>query len=491
MEWREAPVWAQWKVALVAAAFPATGHWVGGTTGPVTRREEIMSNECVSKLGNSDAKNDRYEVGDEEIKANLIHAESRTTVEHNANTEAGSSEDTGLGSDESEGEAREEGRRAVSIVITSGHGRPALAPSTAELAALGGRLEELEELAAPWRPRSLHTSTLGRQVRLDAVFRESGMARGFFKAVQAASKRRAGPALTACSLVGEDQLGLSLPPVLTEHHLLLIQADQMCRNVFLTSLPITVTLTEGMVEYTFLSVTDVNMFLFRKVGCSPGGRARGRGKALGRFRMVEGAAARRRLLAGRDGRFALVTEDRHLPAEVLAYPSIHITPVTSALATIGHTLAFPDKLDLFRFLVSSEGALLTHLQFQEELVVTDKAEEAPSEGKEELATKKLLALLEAAENVKKQQMEDFEVEKNRMAEQLKATGRKAIAMEGELKEWKHVNGKLLEQLKETVLEKKVVLQHMDEVKLQNKRMLEELEKGNLLKAHLEEQLERS
>ena len=95
----------------------------------------------------------------------------------------------------------------------------------------------------------------------------------------------------------------------------------------------------------------------------------------------------RRLLAGRDGRFALVTEDRHLPAEVLAYPSIHITPVTSALATIGHTLAFPDKLDLFRFLVSSEGALLTHLQFQEELVVTDKAEEASSEGMEELATK--------------------------------------------------------------------------------------------------------
>ena len=42
--------------------------------------------------------------------------------------------------------------------------------------------------------------------------------------------------------------------------------------------------------------------------------------------------------------------------------------------------------------------------------------------------------MEAAENVKKQQMEDFEVEKNRMAEQLKATGRKAIAIEGELKE---------------------------------------------------------
>ena len=124
MEWREAPVRPQWKVALVAGAFPATG-------------EEIMSNECVSKLGNSDTKNNRNEVGDEEIKANLIHPESRTTVEHNANAEAGSSEDTGLGSDESEGEAREEGRRAVSIVITSGQGRPALTPSAAELAALG------------------------------------------------------------------------------------------------------------------------------------------------------------------------------------------------------------------------------------------------------------------------------------------------------------------------------------------------------------------
>lgn len=511
MVWKEAPSCPQWKRNLVSAFFlpraattcPAVAareDVVSGTKVHVTRGDEIMSNctkERALKLGNSDIKNDSNTIGDDEIKSNLIHAKTKTKVKHNVNAEVESSEeDTGLGSDESEGEARDEGRRAVSIVITSGHGRPALAPSAAELAALAGRLEELRRLAAPWRPRSLHTSSPGRQVRLDAIFRESGQARGYFKAVQGANKRRAGPALTACNLVGEAELGHSLPPVLTEHLLLLIQADQMCRNVFLTSLPITVTLCGGMVEYTFLSVADANMFLFRKVGCSAGGRARGRGKALGRLWMTEGAAPRRRLVAGRGGRFALVTEDRNLPAEVAAYPGIHITPVTSALATIGHTLAFAAKLDLFRFLVSSEAALLRHLQFQEELVAPDKAEEAPGEvgetevaAVEELETKKLLWLLEAEEKVKKQLVGDFEEEKKRMAELLEASCKKATDTASELKESKLDNGKLLEQLKETVLEKKVVVHHMDGVKLENTRMVEEVEKGNLLKTHLEEQVE--
>ena len=108
----------------------------------------------------------------------------------------------------------------------------------------------------------------------------------------------------ALAQVSESDLGLGLQPVLTEQQLLSLQSQGRCRNVFLNSLPVTVREgEEGGVEYCFNSVTNVNMFLFKKTNA----------KALGFVKRTSRNRIFLKIVPDDDGFFKLIMEEKDMP----------------------------------------------------------------------------------------------------------------------------------------------------------------------------------
>ena len=276
----------------------------------------------------------------------------------------------------------EYGRRAVFIVLSGGHSKPAVPLTPEAEGALLVRVKEVKGLLNVWKPVEVHTSTLGKkvrrrivliktrlhisQVRLDAIFGSSRQARGAFKAIHDNMRSRTAPSLAACCMVDEEDLGYTLPPILTEGQLLMLLSAKLCRNVFLTSLPIRVDVDgEGEIRYCFNSVTDVNLFLFRTHASKD---MRAKGKGLGY--LVRNDIKSNIILEEKgDNTFELMTEHKNLPEEVFQFPGICVTPIQAGAAIVGNLLNFTNKLSLYKFLVSSEASRLDHLQFCEQMSV--------------------------------------------------------------------------------------------------------------------------
>jgi len=260
----------------------------------------------------------------------------------------------------------EYGRRAVFIVLSGGHSKPAVPLTPEAEGALLVRVKEVKGLLNVWKPVEVHTSTLGKKVRLDAIFGSSRQARGAFKAIHDNMRSRTAPSLAACCMVDEEDLGYTLPPILTEGQLLMLLSAKLCRNVFLTSLPIRVDVDgEGEIRYCFNSVTDVNLFLFRTHASKD---MRAKGKGLGY--LVRNDIKSNIILEEKgDNTFELMTEHKNLPEEVFQFPGICVTPIQAGAAIVGNLLNFTNKLSLYKFLVSSEASRLDHLQFCEQMSV--------------------------------------------------------------------------------------------------------------------------
>ena len=199
---------------------------------------------------------------------------------------------------------------------------------------------------------------------MDAIFGSSRQARGAFKAIHDNMRSRTAPSLAACCMVDEEDLGYSLPPILTEGQLLMLLSAKLCRNVFLTSLPIRVDVDgEGQIRYRFNSVTDVNLFLFRTHASKD---MRAKGKGLG-YLVRNDIKSNIIMEEEGDNTFELMTEHKNLPEEVFQFPGICVTPIQAGAAIVGNLLNFTNKLSLFKFLVSSEASRLDHLQFCEQM----------------------------------------------------------------------------------------------------------------------------
>ena len=63
----------------------------------------------------------------------------------------------------------EYGRRAVFVVLTGGHTKPAVPPTEKAKEVLQARAKEVEELLNTWHPSVIHTSTIGKKVRLGSL----------------------------------------------------------------------------------------------------------------------------------------------------------------------------------------------------------------------------------------------------------------------------------------------------------------------------------
>ena len=301
----------------------------------------------------------------------------------------------------------EYGRRAVFVVLTGGHTKPAVPLTVEAKEVLHARAKEVEDLLNKWQPSVIHTSTIGKkvrlgslhcnidnrmtidsnivQVRLDAIFLTSSNARGAFKAVHGHMRSRTSPSRAACCLVEEEDLGYNLAPVLTESQLLRLQSAKLCMNVFLTFLPIkVVSNSEGEIEYHFNSVADVNMFLFRTQASKD---ERSKGKGLG-YLVRDDNELKTALTTDEDNFYKLFTEHKTLPEQVTQFSGLHSSPIKAGVATVGHLLLFSTKLRMFEFLVSSEARQLGHLQFHEELLTTEAVQRVPKypQGVDELRT---------------------------------------------------------------------------------------------------------
>ena len=205
------------------------------------------------------------------------------------------------------------------------------------------------------------------QVRLDAIYASSSMARAAFKAIHDQMRSRTAPSLAACCMVEEEDLGYDLVPVLTESQLLRLQSAKVSMNVFLTFLPIKVVSNhDGEIEYHFKSVADVNLFLFRTQAARD---VKSKGKGLG-YLVRKDTEMNVVLVADTDNFYKLVTEHKNLPEEVLKFRNLRTLPINAGAATIAHLLLFPTKLRMFEFLVSLEARQLSHLQFYDQLLTS-------------------------------------------------------------------------------------------------------------------------
>jgi len=309
---------------------------------------------------------------DEGIKARDIKAGSSESSGESSPARTYTSPESAEQREMSAVKCSEYGRRAVFIVLSGGHSKPAVPLTPEAEGALLVRVNEVKGLLSVWKPVEVHTSTLGKKVRLDAIFGSSRQARGAFKAIHDNMRSRTAPSLAACCMVDEEDLGYSLPPILTEGQLLMLLSAKLCRNVFLTSLPIRVDVDgEGQIRYRFNSVTDVNLFLFRTHASKD---MRAKGKGLG-YLVRNDIKSNIKMEEEGDNTFELMTEHKNLPEEVFQFPGICVTPIQAGAAIVGNLLNFTNKLSLFKFLVSSEASRLDHLQFCEQMSAPTKIDD--------------------------------------------------------------------------------------------------------------------
>jgi len=247
---------------------------------------------------------------------------------------------------------QDRGSTCVSVILKSSR----LRNKATRLNMVAKKQREVEQLVSSYSLKFCHKSTPGVQVRLDYCFLQSEEARKFFKAVYSLpqTQTQTSPKMVTCILFSEEELGYQHEPVLTEYDLLAIQSPEYCRNIFRTSVLISVKMINDVVVYEFQNVTDVNKFLYNKSSSV-------KTRSLG---LLRNNVVPKMMVKDNQGFYRLFS----------AGPKIHDSiGKKHGFRLNGPYLLFLKKLDLFVFLVSEEAADIDHLQFYEENII-DNAE---------------------------------------------------------------------------------------------------------------------
>eukprot|EP00092_Neocalanus_flemingeri_P023214 GFUD01025171.1.p1 GENE.GFUD01025171.1~~GFUD01025171.1.p1 ORF type:complete len:456 (+),score=126.63 GFUD01025171.1:56-1369(+) len=241
-----------------------------------------------------------------------------------------------------------QGRTCVSVNLKSSR----LAFKLARLKFVAERMQQVEQLACSQGLKFGHKSSPGVQARLEYCFHLPADARQFHQSVIEKLKTlsHSPPKLYSCLLLSEPELGYQHRPVLTEQDLLAIQSSDYCRNIFRTSRTIRVEEEEGTVAYHFMTVVDVNMFIFNKSSSA-------KTRTLGLLRMN---IVPKKLVADEEGYFRLFTREPKISPKLGKRHNFKIKPEFG-----GHLFLFSTKFGLFKFLVSEDAAEIDHLQFDE------------------------------------------------------------------------------------------------------------------------------
>ena len=183
---------------------------------------------------------------------------------------------------------------------------------------------------------------------------------------------------------------------------------------------------DGRVCFRFRSLSDLNLFLFNKVGRNrlswhtrPSWQVSDAGRrSLGR---LASGGTRRRLVADASGHFRLLTRSGALAEHLLAD---HAILAARQQGGKGLVLSFPSRIGLWSFFASEEAKNIKHLVVDETLI--EEAEEARGERSE---VEQLLRRLEERE----QELEEREAEVvglRARVEELEASGRRVLPFPG-------------------------------------------------------------